>query len=258
MGLPRLAVYKMTSCDGCQLSILDCEDELLSLAQVVEIGLFPEATSAYLPPPYDVGLVEGSISMPEHLHQIEQVRKDCKFLVAIGACATSGGIQALRNFASVEEFSRIVYAHPEYIQTLHHSTPISEHVKVDFELRGCPIQKEQLIEVLTALLQGRNPQIANQSVCVECKRAGQTCLLVNQGVPCLGPVTHAGCQALCPRFARGCFGCFGPKELANPHSLNARLRELGVAPDTVRRLYSTFNVAAPAFYQVNQASEENT
>jgi len=220
---PKLSVWKFSSCDGCQLSLLDCEDELLAIAGEVEIAYFLEATSREIEGPYDVTLVEGSVATPHDVERIKQVREVSKVLVAIGACATAGGIQALRNAADADELAASVYPHPEYLSSLATSTPISEHVRVDFELPGCPISKAQLLEVLTAFLAGRRPRIPSYAVCVECKRRGTPCLLV-QGIPCLGPITRAGCDALCPSYHRGCFGCFGPAESANPAALPLELR----------------------------------
>ena len=148
--------------------------------------------------PYDIGLVEGSITTHHDAERIQQVRRQCRKLITIGACATAGGIQALRNWQDVDEFVRVVYATPQYISTLKLSTPIAEHVPVDFELRGCPINKHQLIELISATLAGRKPNVPTYSVCMECKRRGNVCIAVAQGVPCLGPVTHAGCGAICP------------------------------------------------------------
>ena len=209
---PKLAVWKFSSCDGCQLSLLDCEDELLAVTDALEIANFPEASRAVVKGPYDLSLVEGSITTPHDAERIHGIRRASKFLVTIGACATAGGIQALRNFKDVKEFISIVYARPDYIETLKKSTPITDHVFVDFELRGCPINKHQLVEVLSAFLNGRKPNTPPHSVCVECKQGGTVCVMVAHGMPCLGPVTQVGCGALCPRYARGCYGCFGPKE----------------------------------------------
>jgi coenzyme F420-reducing hydrogenase gamma subunit len=242
---PRLGVFKFASCDGCQLSLLDCEDELLAVAGAVEIAYFLEATRRPLEGEFDLVLVEGSISAPEQVEQIHDVRKRARFLVTIGACATSGGIQALRNFGNVDDFLRAVYARPDYIQTLATSTPISEHVPVDFELRGCPINKNQLLEVIGAFLAGRRPVVPNHAVCVECKRAGTVCVTVARGVPCLGPITHAGCGALCPGYDRGCYGCFGPSRDANVAALTRKLAGLGTPPDAIERLLHTFNTWSP-------------
>jgi len=214
-ALPKLAVWKFASCDGCQLTLLNCEDELLTIVGAVNIAYFPEATRAVVAGPYDVSLVEGSITTPEDAERIHEIRSMSRSLVTIGACATAGGIQALRNFGSVAEFRSIVYAHPEYLSTLDRSTPISAHVNVDFELRGCPVDKNQLLEVLASALQSRKPRIPTYSVCVECKRRGNICVTVANGTPCLGPVTQAGCGALCTSFARGCYGCFGPQDSPN-------------------------------------------
>lgn len=244
---PTLAVWKFTSCDGCQLTLLDCEDELLALAGQVRIAHFTEASSTVEPGPYDVSLVEGSVTTPEELRRITEIREQSRILVAIGACATHGGIQALRNFADTAEFTSAVYASPEYIETLATSTPISDHVRVDYELRGCPIDRRQLLDTLCAFLAGRAPDIPNTSVCTECKRRGTTCVIVAEGIPCLGPVTQAGCGALCPAYHRGCFGCFGPMAEPNIHALLPILQVNGMSVDDVDRVFATYAAAAPEF-----------
>jgi coenzyme F420-reducing hydrogenase gamma subunit len=244
---PRLAVWKFASCDGCQLSILDCEDELLALAGAVEIAYFPEASSTKAPGPYDLSLVEGSITTAHDAERIVEVRAQSARLVTIGACATAGGIQALRNFADVKDFVAAVYASPQFISTLATSTPISSHVKVDYELHGCPINKLQLIEVISAFIAGRKPSIPANSVCVECKQRGTTCVMVAHGTPCLGPVTHAGCGAICPAYNRGCYGCFGPMEAPNTVALAREWKRLGATPVQLHRVFRTFNAAAEPF-----------
>jgi coenzyme F420-reducing hydrogenase gamma subunit len=248
---PRLAVFKFASCDGCQLSLLDCEDELLAVAEAVEIAYFLEARTRELPGPYDIGLVEGSVTTPHDAERIREVRAKCKYLVTIGACATAGGIQALRNWGDVSEFARHVYARPEYLSTLATSTPIAEHVKVDFELRGCPINKHQLLDLVSALVWGRTPRVPRYSVCVECKRRQVVCVAVARGTACLGPVTQAGCEVICPAYDRECFGCFGPKEQPNLLSLGMRYREDGHDPGHLTRLTRGFNGYAPEFRAVD-------
>lgn len=250
---PKLAVWKFASCDGCQLSLLDCEDELLAVAGAVEIANFMEASRAVVKGPYDLSLVEGSITTPHDAERIHAVRKQSRKLVTIGACATSGGIQALRNLTDVKDFIRIVYATPAYIETLGRSTAIADHVPVDFELRGCPISKHQLVELISATLAGRRPNIPTYSVCEECKRRGTVCVLVAHGTPCLGPVTQAGCDALCPKYARGCYGCFGPMETPNTRSLSRIWLAAGRPPDEVRRVFHSFNTGAPAFWKAGNA-----
>ena len=244
---PKLAVFKFASCDGCQLTLLDCEDELLAVADAVDIAYFPEATRATLPGPYDVALVEGSVTTPHDAERIQEIRRSSKTLVTIGACATAGGIQALRNFADVQRFLSTVYASPEYVSTLETSTPISAHVPVDFELNGCPISKRQLVEVIQAFLHGRRPSVPAYSVCMECKRRGNVCVMVARGTPCIGPVTHAGCGAICPSYNRGCYGCFGPMETPNTASLTRQLRVLGMDDRGIGRVFQTFHADREAF-----------
>ncbi len=253
---PKLAVWKFASCDGCQLSLLDCEDELLAVAGEVQIAYFPEASRAMVKGPYDLSLVEGSITTPHDAERIQQVRKASRHLVTIGACATAGGIQALRNFRDVREFTRIVYATPEYISTLDRSTPISEHVKVDFELRGCPINKRQLLEVISAYLNNRKPNTPAHSVCIECKLRGTVCVMVARGTPCLGPVTQAGCGAICPAYDRGCYGCFGPMETPNTAALSRQLVQFGMKRPEIARLYRSFNADAEPFRKESEANAQ--
>ena len=240
-GTPTLAVWKFASCDGCQLSLLDCEDDLLAIGESLQIASFPEASSAIVEGPYDLSLVEGSVTTPDDIDRIHAIRAASTTLVTIGACATSGGIQALRNGAEIDDFIAIVYAHPQYISTLATSTAIADHVDVDFELRGCPIDRGQLVEVVAAYLTGRPPRIASTSVCTECKARGIACVMVADAMPCLGPVTHAGCGALCPSFRRGCYGCFGPAETADTAALDRQLVRLGLDERDRRRLWSGFS-----------------
>lgn len=249
----RIAVFKFASCDGCQLSLLDCEEELLGLASKVEFANFAEMSSATTPGRYDLALIEGSITTEEDALRIAEIRERADLLVTIGACATSGGLQALRNLAAPGEYAALVYAHPEFLRSLDTSTPISAHVAVDYELHGCPIDRHQLLEVITALLGGRRPVVPDGSTCQECKARGIACLVVRDGRACLGPVTRSGCGALCPSVDRPCFGCFGPAPGTNPAGLARHYRAEGHDRDGLVRLLSGVNVAAPAF---RHAAEE--
>ncbi len=254
-GKPKVAVFKFASCDGCQLSLLDAEDELLEVAGAIEIAFFPEASRRMLKGPYDICIVEGSITTPHDVEHIREIRKSCSALITIGACATAGGIQALRNWKDIKNFVHIVYASPEYISTLDRSLPVGSFVHVDYELRGCPINKYQLIEVINAFLNHRKPNIHSFSVCIECKARGNTCIMVARGEPCLGPVTHAGCGAICPSFNRGCYGCFGPMESPNTQALAAHFRKLGKTNLDVKLTFRTFNAYADAFRKESEAHE---
>ena len=252
----KLAVWKFASCDGCQLSLLNCEEQLVAVLGEVEIAHFLEASRATARGPYDLSLVEGSITTPHDAERIHAIRRDSKLLVTIGACATAGGIQGLRNFRDVDELVRTVYASPQYIDTLRKSTAIADHVHVDFELRGCPIDKGQLIDVVSALRAGRRPAVPEYSVCMECKRAGHVCVTVARGTPCLGPVTQAGCGGLCPGYARGCYGCFGPAESPNTAALTNWLRQQGEGRDDLIRAFRSFNAGADAFRRESEALEQ--
>jgi coenzyme F420-reducing hydrogenase gamma subunit len=252
---PKLAVWKFASCDGCQLTLLDCEDDLLPLADTVEISYFLEASTAEVAGPYDISIVEGSVTTAGDVERIHAIRRQSGYLVAIGACATAGGIQALRNFADVDEFIAAVYASPQYIETLHLSTPAAEHVAVDFELQGCPPNKNQLLEVIRAFVGDRRPRISGESVCMECKRRGNVCVMVAHGTPCLGPVTHAGCGALCPTYHRGCYGCYGPMETPNMAALSGWLGQLGVEDRDVVRMYRLYYANAGDFREESEKHE---
>ena len=261
---PKLGVFKFASCDGCQLSILNLEDELLVLGQALDIAYFPESSSDMNPGPYDIALVEGSITTAEDARRILSLRQQANVLITIGACATAGGIQALRNWADVESFKQVVYPSSDYIQSLKTSTPISEHVHVDFELWGCPIDKGQLLRVITDLLAGVHPRVPVESVCLECKRRGNVCVMVAKGLACLGPVTRAGCGAICPSMGRDCYGCFGPTEGArkgpglppNTASLASHFHDgLHLIPVEVLRRFRGINGYADAFKQESERWE---
>jgi coenzyme F420-reducing hydrogenase gamma subunit len=248
-GRLTVGIVKFASCDGCQLSLLDLEDELLDLVGKFDLIDFPEASTSRSPGPYDVLLVEGAISTEDQRREITELRTKAKTLVTIGACASAGGIQALRNWMDHDAVRAAVYAHPEYVESLATATPVREHVKVDGELHGCPISQDQLRELLASVALGRRPQIREESVCLDCKRRGSVCILVASGVPCLGPVTQSGCGALCPSFGRGCYGCFGPKERANARSLaNSFLVDRD--PADVGRLFAGFNAYAEPFRSI--------
>lgn len=250
---PRVAVFKFASCDGCQLSLLAAEDDLLPICDAVEIVYFLEATSRIESGPYDIALVEGSITTEHDRERIQQIRRDSRFLMTIGACATAGGIQALRNFADTDAMIRTVYASPSYIKTLDTSTAIADHVTVDFELRGCPINKDQLIDVLVSLVQGRQPRTAMHCVCMDCKLRGNVCITVAQGEPCLGPITQSGCGSICPSYDRGCYGCYGPAQQIHAQSLTSHMIASGTAPLRVVQLLRSYNTGAEPLVEASAA-----
>jgi coenzyme F420-reducing hydrogenase gamma subunit len=255
---PRLGVFKFASCDGCQLSILDCEDELLAVAGRVEIGYFLEATRRPLEGSFDVALVEGSVSAPEQEDAIRDVRARSRCLITLGACASHGGIQALRNAKPIDEVLPVVYASPQYVATLEHSRPASAYVKVDLELPGCPIDKGQLLRVLAQLLTGARPYVDRHALCLDCKRQNLVCILVARGEPCMGPVTTSGCGVLCPAHDRACYSCFGPAPQPNTQSLTERFLNLGLGEEAVQRLFQTFYCESAEFRQEAGRHAERT
>ncbi len=252
---PRMGVFKFASCDGCQLSLLDCEDELLAIADRVEIAFFREVTRRPLEGSFDIALVEGSVSVPEQEEAIRDIRRRSRILICLGACASHGGIQALRNFGPPGAALAVVYATPQTIETLDHSRPASAYVRVDLELPGCPINKHQLLNVLAQMLAGSRPRVNRHALCLDCKRQGLVCVLVAHGTPCMGPVTSTGCGVLCPSYDRPCFSCFGPAREPNAVSLANRFAQLGFAPDEIHRLFLTFYATAPEFEKVSHAHD---
>jgi len=244
---PRIAVHKFASCDGCQLAFLNLGEDLLTLARMVDIVHFAEAGPVNPEAAVDIAFIEGSISTPEDLERIRRIRANSRQLVTIGACATAGGVQALRNFADAGEWIASIYAKPEYIESLATSTPIAQHVKVDLEIWGCPVSGRQVLAAVRALLSGVPPWLEKDKVCLECKRQQTVCVMVTRGLPCMGPVTRTGCGAICPAFGRDCYACYGPAENPNTESLARRLEGLGLVPEAVARRFHFINAQAPAF-----------
>ncbi len=250
---PTVAVHKFTSCDGCQLAFLNLGEDLLTLSGLVEIRHFAEAGMVEPAARVDIAFVEGSISTPDEFERIRAIRANSRFLVAIGACATAGGLQALRNLGGqTQEWMSAIYATPAHIRTLETSTAISAHIKVDLELWGCPVNGRQVLAAVRALLFGVLPEREHDKVCLECKRERAVCVMVARGVPCMGPVTLTGCGALCPRFGRDCYACYGPAENPNTAALGRRLAGLGLPPEAIARRFHFINNGAPAFLEAGR------
>jgi sulfhydrogenase subunit delta len=244
MKRPAIGIFKFTSCDGCQLSLLNLDDEFLHLVDLFEVAYFRETSDNALRGRFDIALVEGSLSTDRQMKDIVDIRERSRHLITLGACATAGGLQALRNRAYLEDYKKIVYPSPEEIQALPSSTPVSDHVHVDYELWGCPVNSEELSETLASFLIGKKPMIPGYSLCMECKGKGIPCLLVARSEPCLGPITRSGCGVLCPSLGRPCYGCFGPREGANIPSLFAVFRKAGLTEEKCALLVDSMNTSA--------------
>ena len=244
----KLAVWKLTSCDGCQLQLLNLEDRFLNLAEQFTFAYFPEGFREVIGGRYDISLVEGSVATSHDAVRLQQVRRRSRIVIAMGACATAGGIQALRNFDDVRRWLGMIYPRPEQIDTLEHSTPLSHHIQVEAELRGCPVNRSQLMRMLLDYRRGRASRVATTCLCMECKRLGLVCVTVVGKIPCLGPVTQAGCGAVCPAHGRGCYGCFGPSDTPNTAALRCLWHDrLALTPEEIRRVFRGVNAWSEAF-----------
>jgi coenzyme F420-reducing hydrogenase gamma subunit len=252
MSKPTVAVHKFSSCDGCQLAFLNLGEDLLKLTALVDIRHFLEAGLADENAQVDIAFVEGSVSTSEDAAKLQRIRSNSRYLVTIGACATAGGLQALRNLHDTQAWTAAVYASPEHIDSLDQVSPIRAVVKVDLELWGCPVNGRQVVAAVQQLLFGVAPLEQQDKLCLDCKRAGNPCVLVTRGEPCLGPVTHTGCGALCPRFGRACYGCYGPAPGSNTESLAHCFAGLGLAPDAVARRFELITSAAEPFHSTGE------
>lgn len=239
----KIGVFKFSSCDGCQLAFFDIVEEILK-SREIEIDFFLEAQSKNTYDNFDVAFVEGSISTQEEIERIKDIRDRTKHLVAIGACAVSGGIQAIRNFLDFQSVKRNVYHAITHEDVLEMSRPVSDFVRVDYEVRGCPINGYELIEIITSILLNKTPNINHTPVCIECKLKGNPCVVV-LGKPCIGPITASGCGAICPSFSRGCYGCFGPLPDSNIEGIKEIFNQNGWDFDEF--VLSSFNTYNPYY-----------
>lgn len=204
---PRIAIFSLTGCEGCSLSILELENQLLDLLGAVDIVNFREGMTEKSWD-IDIGFVDGAVSTPNDEEEVRRYRVACKALVAIGSCACLGGVNTLKNHQSESDYRHYVYGDRAAWFPTTPARPISAVVKVDYELPGCPMIKEEFLEFVKCALAGKSFHLPDCAVCVECKKRGNLCLY-EKGIICLGPVTRAGCAAICPSFGSKCEGCRG-------------------------------------------------
>lgn len=238
MAKPTVGIFSLTSCSGCQLEILNNEDILLDMANHIKIIHFPIVQENNNQGPYDISFVEGSITNNEQIEKIKHIREKSKFLVAIGACAVNGGVQSIRRFMEQKEADKIVYKDNPPVESIEPAS-IDKHVKVDYNIRGCPINKEEFVYVLKELLIGKTPKESIYPVCIECREKENECLLQN-GKFCMGPITYGGCGALCPSDSMICNGCRGPIDDATMLSEIEQLEKDGIKDDELHRLFTIF------------------
>ncbi|HUS59148.1 MAG TPA: NADH:ubiquinone oxidoreductase [Planctomycetota bacterium] len=235
---PKVAFFDFTSCEGCQLQQLNCEDELLGILAAVEVVNFREATSVRRDD-YDIAFIEGSISTPSCVERIRKIRENAKVLVTLGACASTGGLNMLKNFQPLDKVRTYVYGDKAgYFDTLP-VRPVDQVVKVDYKVHGCPMDKQDYLETVKALLSGREPRQVKYPVCVECKMKENACRY-DYGETCLGPVTRAGCGARCPSNNYICFGCRGLVDSPKTDAANDVLKERGLSAQDVLKKYRLF------------------
>ena len=235
---PKVAFFDFTSCEGCQLQKLNCEDEILDILGAVEVVNFREATSVRRDD-YDIAFIEGSISTPTCVERIKKIRENAKVLVTLGACASTGGLNMLKNFQPLDKVREYVYGDKAgYFDTLP-VRPVDQVVKVDYKVYGCPMDKADYLSVVKALLSGREPKLAKYPVCVECKMRENACRY-DFNETCLGPVTRAGCGARCPSNNFICFGCRGLVDNPKTDASNDVLKDRGLSAQDVLRKYRLF------------------
>jgi len=241
MAKPRIAFHDFTSCEGCQLQVLNCEDELLGILGAVDIVQFREAIDDKSDQ-YDIAFIEGAFTRESDRARLEHIRKCAKVVVAIGACACTGGLNVLKNFRGIEEAMKTVYSDQAKWYETSQALPIDAAIKVDLKIHGCPIPKGEFLEVVTSVLAGRTPQIPDYPVCVECKLRENVCLY-HKGQYCMGVVARAGCTAWCPSYGGRCYACRGLISDPNNGAAKDVLEEFGLTVDQVMGEFRLFNGA---------------
>ncbi len=244
--IPSIAVYGLTGCAGELLVILENLEKLIPR---VRVASFPFAQSNNDDSKsIDIAFVEGSISQKHDLEKLEDIRRRARWLVAVGNCAVWGCVQkGACNRNTIKELTETSYGSSEPLKDPMPSSPLKNHVRVDVELSGCPINATQFLAVTASLLQDHLPYITKKPVCLECKIRENPCVLIEDNLPCLGPVTAAGCGALCPSFGAACYGCWGPCEEPQVEAMATILEEKGYSLEEVRSRLLTFGAPDEIF-----------
>ncbi len=239
MSKPKVAFFDFTSCEGCQLNKLNLENDLLAVLELIDIVEFREAMDDKADE-YDIAFIEGSISTPSCIERIHKIRRKAKVLVALGACAVQGGVNAMKNLHPAEWVKEEVYGDDKYLFPSMPVQPVSAVVKVDYEIRGCPMSIPEFLHVLKSLVLGRKPEVFDHAVCVECKLKENECVL-DRGMFCLGPVTRTGCDAICPSFGQYCTGCRGLISNVNEEGAVNMLKKHGFSTKEALKRMQMFN-----------------
>jgi len=239
MAKPKISFHDFTCCEGCQLQVLNCEDEMLDILGAVEIVQFREAIDDR-GEDYDIAFIEGAFSRESDRARLENIRKNAKIVVALGACATTGGLNVLKNFRGIEPAMKEVYGDKASWYETSAALPIDAAIKVDVKIHGCPIPKQEFLEVVKSVLAGRKPQIPDYPVCVECKLRENVCLY-HKGEYCMGVVARAGCNAWCPSYGGRCYACRGLISDPNDKAAKDILAEKGLTLEKVMQEFRLFN-----------------
>ncbi len=255
---PRIGIFKYSCCAGCQFQLIFFQRHLLAMLGAVDIVYGRMETDRdEAQGPFDLALIEGAITESWQADELKRVRDCSKLLVPIGSCATNGGIPAIKNLTNERDIQGRVY---DELSTIHamRAAPVHHYVRVDAMLRGCPAGERDLAELVSSLLLDRKPRVVDTAVCVECKARGNTCILVAEGKPCMGPVTNGGCGALCPSNHRACYACWGPLPNANGPALAREFERMGVPPEQIVRLFSQFGYPTAEFLKAAELYESRS
>jgi len=237
----RTAIIGLTACSGCQVQFLNI-DALPEILDVLDITYFPLAKGKNSDGPFDLTLIEGCTSTPEQIDEIKKMREKTKTLVALGTCACFGGVNAMKNFYSQEKIEEEVYGGTKLLYKSIEASPISNHVKVDFCVPGCPFDKDGFLDALKSVVMDKKPPKIYHNVCAECKLKERGCLLEKKKF-CMGPVVMGGCSALCPSYGYPCQGCRGPSEDAKAETLDTFLKILedhGIPKEEIPRKFMKY------------------
>ena len=239
MSKPKVGIFGFTGCGGCQLEILNLEDQLLDLIGAIEIVHFTEAITEFSDT-YEIALVEGSITTEHGVERIKKIGDIAKIVVAMGSCAVNGGLNCMKNLYGLEKAKDLVYGEKkDWIDSIE-VKPVDAYINVDYYARGCPPNRFEIVDIVRSLIVGRKPEIPSYPVCIECKRNGNTCVY-DLGKSCLGPVTRAGCDSRCPNSVDGCEGCRGPVDDPNMNAQKDLLAEHGLTVDDIMAEFNLYN-----------------
>lgn len=243
----RLGVFKYSCCAGCEFQLIYFQKHILEVFENLEIVYFRMGQSGGVEEgPFDLALIDGAITETEQADQLKKIRQVSTLLLPIGSCAVNGGIPAIKNHTPELDLEKRVYGDIAPIHSMK-AHPVDAFVRVDGYIKGCPMGEKDLAEAVSSLLAGKSPAFFNYAVCVECKLKGNLCVLVAHNEPCMGPVTNAGCGALCPSYGRPCYGCWGPMDDANAPALARRFEKMGLAPDDIFRKFTQYGSPKPEF-----------